>query len=111
MSGHETHKAKPGIGLIANLEVATRHAASVGGGAVTATLSYLSGEAAYKTLGLISHANEAGLISESGGLSIVEAIKALGIGYAAFKSGTWTARMHHVARAIETGRRPTGKKH
>mgnify|MGYP003395380671 CR=1 FL=1 len=111
MSAHEAEKGGHKLGILEQIEVAGRHVASVAGGGVGATLTYLSGEAAFKTFGLIAQANEAGLISEAGGFSTVEAIKALGLGYAAFKTIAWTGRMHHVARAIEKGKRPTGRKH
>lgn len=111
MSGHENVKIKPKVKILEQIEVAGRNAAAITGGAVSGTLAYLSGEAAYKTMGLISQANEAGLISESGGFSVVEGVKAAGLAYAAFKTGVWSWRMHSMARAIESGKRLTVKKH
>lgn len=111
MSGHEDVKVKPRLKMLEQIEIAGRNAVSVGGGVVSGTLYYLGGEAAYKTLGLMAQANEAGLISESGGLTAVEAIKAAGLAYAAFRTGAWSWRMHNIARAIESGKRLTGKKH
>lgn len=112
MSGHEAPKGEEHkLKITEQVEAAGLHAASVSGGAVTATLALFSGEAAVKTMSLIGQANEAGLISESGGFSVAEAVKAAGLAYAAFKTGVWSVRMHNVARAVETGTRYTKKNH
>lgn len=111
MSGHENVKIRPKVKLLEQVDVAGRNAAAIAAGTVSGTLAYLSGEAVYKTVNLISQANEAGLISESGGFSVVEGVKAAGLAYAAFKTGMWSLRMHSMARAIESGKRLTVKKH
>ncbi|MBY0538935.1 hypothetical protein K2P56_00680 [Patescibacteria group bacterium] len=110
MGGHENIKVKSKLKITEQIEIAGRNAAAVTGGAVSGTLAYLSGEAAFKTMNLVAQANEAGLISESGGFSVVEGIKAVGLGWAAFRTGAWSWRMHSMARAIESGHRPTAKK-
>ena len=110
MSGHEAPKGeKHKLKITEQVEAGGLHLASAGGGAVTATLYFLSAEAGAKTMLLIGQANEAGLISESGGLSAVEAIKAVGLAYAAFKTGMWSWRTHNLARAVESGTRHTKK--
>lgn len=99
----------PAFKVSAQVEAGTRHLLSGAGGVASATLTYFGGEAVFKAIGFISQANEAGLFSESGGLSVAEGIKAVALGYSAFKTGAWSVRMHNVARAVETGRRSSKK--
>jgi hypothetical protein len=111
MSGHETVKIKPNVKIVKQVEIAGRNAAALSGGAIGATLAYYAGEALFRTTNFLVQANEAGLISESSGLTLAEGVKTAGLAYAAFKTGMWSFRMHNIARAIESGKRPTSKKH